>query len=83
MRDADDTRASVPRRGNSPECIVMPTAYRTNAEKALARYPEQAANYLRHTLIGDPLLDGMPQELADLGVRRGGDQLQPARPRSR
>lgn len=44
----------------------MPTAYRTNAETALAKYPEQAANYLRHTLVGDPLLDGMPQELADM-----------------
>ena len=69
MRDADDTRASVPTRGNSPEGIVMPTAYRINAERALARYPEQAANYLRRTLIGDPLLDHMPQELADMPRR--------------
>ena len=49
--------------------IVLPTAYRINAEKALARYPRQAANYLKHTLVGDPRLDGMPQELA--GMPRG------------
>lgn len=46
--------------------VQLPTAYLINAERALLKYPEQAANYLRHTLIGDPLLDGMPQELADI-----------------
>ncbi len=46
--------------------VVVPTAYRINAEKALAKYPEQAANYLRHTLVGDDRLDTMPQELAGM-----------------
>ena len=46
--------------------MVLPTAYRINAEKALAKYPRQAANYLKHTLVGDSRLDGMPQELADM-----------------
>ncbi len=46
--------------------MVLPTAYRINAEKTLAKYPRQAANYLKHTLVGDSRLDGMPQELADM-----------------
>ena len=46
--------------------VAFPTAYRINAEKALAKYPEQASNYLKHTLIGDSRLDGMPQELAEM-----------------
>ena len=66
MRDADNTAASVPAREDSLEGIVVPNAYVTNAERALLKYPEQAANYLRHTLVGDPLLDRMPQELADI-----------------
>ena len=46
--------------------VAIPTANRINAEKALAKYPEQASNYLKHTLIGDSRLDGMPQELAEM-----------------
>jgi len=30
------------------------------------RYPAQAANYLQHTLIGDPLWDGILDELTPL-----------------
>ena len=52
--------------GHILDGVELPTAYRINAEKALAKYPRQAANYLKHTLVGDPLLDGMPQELADM-----------------
>ncbi len=66
MENSDARRAPAPEGGDSLDGIVLPTAYRINAEKALARYPRQAANYLKHTLVGDPLLDGMPQELADM-----------------
>ena len=66
MQNPDETQASVPGGGDSLDGIVLPTAYRINAERALARYPERAANYFRHTLIGDPPWDGILQELAPL-----------------
>ena len=66
MQNSNATQAPILGGGGNLDDIVVPTAYRINAEKALARYPRQAANYLKHTLVGDPLLDGMPQELADL-----------------
>ena len=44
--------------------VVLPTEYRPNVEKAMAYNPELAATYLRHTLIGDPLMDEMAEELA-------------------
>ncbi len=65
MQD-DATHGSPLTGGGGLEGIMVPTAYRINADRALARYPQQAANYLRHTLIGDPLLDDMPQELAGM-----------------
>ena len=66
MRNSDAKRVPALEGGDSLNGIVLPTAYRINAEKALARYPRQAANYLKHTLVGDSRLDGMPQELADM-----------------
>lgn len=44
MQDIDETRVPVLIGGGSLEGIVVPTAYRINAEKALARYPGQGAN---------------------------------------
>ena len=44
--------------------VVLPTEYRPNVEKAMAYNPDLATNYLRHTLIGDPLMDDMAEELA-------------------
>ena len=66
MENSDARRAPALEGGDSLDGIILPTAYRINAEKALDRYPRQAANYLKHTLVGDPLLEGMPQELADM-----------------
>ena len=73
MNDAEEVHPMATREQSAPQDgarllvgVELPTAYLVNAERALTKYPEQAANYLRHTLIGDPLLDGMPQELADI-----------------
>ena len=66
MENSDARRAPALEGGDSLDGIVLPSAYWINAEKALAKYPRQAANYLKHTLVGDPLLDAMPQELADM-----------------
>ena len=46
------------------EGIVLPTDYRINAERALTARPDEAANYLRHTLIGDPEADAIMAEMS-------------------
>jgi hypothetical protein len=46
--------------------VKIPTDYTINADKALAYDPEVAANYLRHTLIGDAYMDQIFEDLADL-----------------
>ena len=43
---------------------TIPTDYRTGYEKARQLAPETAANYVAHTLIGDPLADAMMEDLA-------------------
>ena len=48
------------------EGIVLPTDYRINAERALAADPAGASNYLRHTLIGDPEMDAIMEEMSYL-----------------
>ena len=48
----------------SLEGIVPPTDYRINAERALAFDPVGASNYLKHTLIGDPELDALMEEMS-------------------
>ena len=48
------------------EGIVLPTDYRINAERALAARPVAASNYLRHTLIGDPEMDAIMEEMSSL-----------------
>ena len=48
------------------EGIVLPTDYRINAERALAAGPVGTANYLRHTLIGDPEMDAIMEEMSSL-----------------
>ena len=45
---------------------TIPTDYRTGYEKARQLAPEMAANYVAHTLIGDPLADAMMQDLASV-----------------
>ena len=42
----------------------MPTDYRAGYEKARRLAPETAANYIAHTLIGDPLADAMMEDLS-------------------
>ena len=42
----------------------MPTDYRAGYEKARQLAPETAANYVAHTLIGDPLADAMMEDLS-------------------
>lgn len=46
--------------------IVLPADYLPQAEKALAHDRERAANYLRHTLVGDPAADEMLEECSSL-----------------
>ena len=46
----------------------MPTDYQAGYEKARQLAPETAANYVAHTLIGDPLADAMMEDLS--GVSR-------------
>ena len=45
---------------------TIPTDYRTGYEKARQLAPEMAANYVAHTLIGDPLADAMMRDLASV-----------------
>jgi len=47
---------------------TIPTDYRAGYEKARELAPETAANYVAHTLIGDPLADAMMEDLS--GVSR-------------
>ena len=44
----------------------IPTDYRAGYEKARQMAPETAANYVAHTLIGDPLADAMLEDLSDV-----------------
>ncbi len=46
----------------------IPTDYQAGYEKAQQLAPETAADYVAHTLIGDPLADGMMEDLS--GVSR-------------
>ncbi len=67
MRRPSTTReASATNARASLEDLVLPTDYRTNVERALAFDPVGAANYLEHTLIGDPAADDLTDALSDL-----------------
>ncbi len=44
----------------------IPTDYRAGYEKARKIAPETAANYVAHTLIGDPLADAMMEDLSSV-----------------
>ena len=46
--------------------MTIPTDYRAGYEKARQLAPETAANYVAHTLIGDPLADAMLEDLASV-----------------
>ena len=53
--------------GASPlDGIVLPADYAPQVERALAHDRERAANYFRHTLIGDPVVDEMMEECSSL-----------------
>ena len=43
---------------------LIPTDYRAGYERARQFAPETAANYVAHTLIGDPLADAMMEDLS-------------------
>ena len=45
---------------------LIPTDYRAGYEKARQLAPETAANYVAHTLIGDPLADTMMEDLSSV-----------------
>ena len=47
----------------------IPTDYRTGYEKARQLAPETAANYVAHTLIGDPLADAMMEDLSSVSMQ--------------
>ena len=54
----DDTPATKP--------ANIPTDYRAGYEEARQLAPEMAANYVAHTLIGDPLADAMMEDLSSV-----------------
>ncbi len=69
--------------------LVIPTLYREPYERTRSRNPELADNYLRHVMLGDPELDLVLEELADLdppslhrfiaaGIEQKRDQLKKA-----
>ena len=45
---------------------TIPSDYRAGYEKARRLAPDTAANYVAHTLIGDPLADAMMEDLSDV-----------------
>ena len=45
---------------------LIPTDYRAGYEKARQLAPETAANYVAHTLIGDPLAETMMEDLSSV-----------------
>ena len=70
MRDSRTSPATNATNGHaSLEGIVLPTDYRINAERALAFDPVGASNYLKHTLIGDPELDKLMEDMSSLPSR--------------
>ena len=58
--------------------MEMPSVYRQGYERAHALDPLRADNYIAHTMIGDPLADGLMEELAPLGQRETGRLIQRA-----
>ena len=62
---ASDGRTVTP----ASRASVLPTDYRINAERALAYDPVGASNYLKHTLIGDPELDALMEDMSSLPGR--------------
>ncbi|MDE2836982.1 MAG: oxygenase MpaB family protein [Chloroflexota bacterium] len=66
MQNPDATRASAPGNNDHLEGVVLPTDYIPQVEIALAHDHERAANYFKHTLIGDPLADETLEECSSL-----------------
>ena len=56
----------------------IPTDYRAGYEKARQVAPETAANYVAHTLIGDPLADAMIEDLSSISRQEQALLLQAA-----
>ena len=56
----------------------MPTDYEPGYEKARAVAPDIAANYTKHTLIGDSLGEAMTEDLAELGEAESGRLIRAA-----
>lgn len=51
--------------------LHVPTDYAEGYRKTCRTAPRMAANYIRHTLVGDPLAEAMTEDLADLGFEEG------------
>ena len=49
----------------------VPTDYTEGYERIRRTAPRMAANYIRHTLVGDPLAEAMTEDLAELGFEEG------------
>ena len=62
-------KSAIPPAAGSQERapLHIPTDYTEGYEKARRIAPEMAANYIRHTLVGDPLAEAMTEDLAGLG----------------
>ena len=56
----------------------IPSDYNAGYEKARAVAPDIAANYVAHTLIGDPLGEAMTEDLAELGEAESGRLIRAA-----
>ena len=55
-----------------------PTDYILGYEKARAVVPDSAANYIEHTLIGDPLSEAMAEDLAEFSREESSRLIQAA-----
>ncbi len=56
----------------------IPTDYEPGYEKARAVAPDMAANYIKHTLIQDPLAEAMAEDLVELGEAESSRLIQAA-----
>ena len=56
----------------------IPTDYKQGYEKAYTAAPDIAANYVKHTLIGDPLGEAMVEDLAKLDTKESTRLIQAA-----
>ena len=58
--------------------MKIPTDYQAGYERARAVAPDIASNYVKHTVVGDPLAEAMTEDLAELGPSESGRFIEAA-----